>query len=196
MTKFIDEIPGVMSGMPTKSGLMQYVRRHYREISLMKGAGLTSRQIVDRLNEMVARGNVQELRKPVSVGYFNKTWHEFCQRNAITTKTSLEFIRQIEKEIFEYRDHVNQSVITPPKNEKTASPAQETALQLAELIKFLLEFLRQGSSNTLGSTGSQEGGVSSREELEMASRPKASKPVSPDIETLDKGKLASFFADE
>lgn len=185
-----------LAAQPLRVGLMQYVRSHYREILIMKGAGWTSKQIVDRLNARIAMRQVPELRKAVTVGYFNKVWHEFCQRNNMSTKPSIDVIHQIEEEIAGYRDPLNAAKRKPDAAPQGTSPTQETAFQLAELIKFILEILRQGAGRPVGQTHADSVSVVEREEQELASRKKTLEPVSPDLSTLDQSRLAAFFSDE
>jgi hypothetical protein len=194
-----DNLGGLMrhlAAQPLRVGLMQYVRSHYREIMIMKGAGWTSKQIVDRLNGRIAMRQVPELRKAVTVGYFNKVWHEFCQRNNMSTKPSIDVIHQIEEEIAGYRDPLSVAKRKLDTAPQSASYTQETAFQLAELIKFILEILRQGTGGQAGHAYAGSVSVAEREEQEFASRRKTLEPVSPDLSTVDQSKLAAFFSDE
>lgn len=207
----MDEIGGQLSdfinsmneAVPQKTGLMQYFKAHYREVMIMKDCGYTSKQITDYLNGQVVAGKLILLNKPVSVVYFNKAWREFCIKKNISTKPTETMMQQLENEIFNYRD-----VLAPKKPAatvdvvKASSPAQETALQLAELIKFLLELLRQNTGRDVVKLGDASApgadGVLAKGKETDGDPPqrKASDPPPSALGSLGKGRLASFFDEE
>lgn len=205
MTDFGQELSDFIDSMidhgPQKTGLMKYFKGHYRQIMIMKDSGYTSKQITDFLNTQVAAGKIIELSKAVSVVYFNKAWREFCIKKNIPTKPTATIMQQIENEIFEYRDILAKPKSAIAENTPKLPPAsQETALQLAELIKFLLELLKQntGKNDQKPSEGLQSAAMDVADAIKEQNQvpQKAVGPASADIKSLDKTRIASFFSDE
>ncbi len=183
---------------PQKTGLMQYFKNHHREIMIMKDRGYTSKQITDFLNGKVRAGKVIELGNTVSVVYFNKAWREFCMKKGISTKPTSILMQEIENEIFNYRDVIRQSKVPTTENTpKIPNPTQETAVQLAELIKFLLELLRQntGRSSEAASKRVQEAVDEVSQAMDDTPK-KQVKPADPDLKSLDQAKITAFFGEE
>lgn len=165
----------------------------------MKDSGYTTKQITNIMNERVAQGKIVELSKPVSVVHFNKAWREFCIKKGISTKPTAMIMQQIENEIFGYRDVVTKMKATSEPQPKTPNPNQETALQLAELIKFLLELLRQstGRSDVGPSKQLRAAAEDISELMEIEERKKkAVVPADPELASISRDRIASFFDDE
>lgn len=195
-----DFVEKLMEDGPHKTGLMQYFKKHYREILIMKDSGYTTKQITDFLNEKTAAGKIMELNNPVSVVYFNKAWREFCIKKNISTKPTAAIMQQIENDIFSYRDVISSPKNTVENTQKIPNATQETAVQLADLIKFLLELLRQSTGKTeqkpSGRLQDAANQVADALEEHMETPRKPVAPASPDITSLPKARIASFFGDE
>lgn len=184
---------------PQKTGLLQYFKNNYRKIMIMKDSGYTTKQIIEMINDKVARGQIVELRKPVSVVYFNKAWREFCIKKRIPTKPTVTMMQEIENEIFGYRDVIAKVKTSPETVTKAPNPTQETALQLAELIKFLLELLRQNTGMG-GSAASKRLQGAFDEQPEVTSEQEAPRrpviPANPQLSSVGKDRISRFFDDE
>lgn len=199
LNKFIEEMQ--VYG-PQKTGLMQYFKKNYRQILIMKDNGYTTKQITDYMNERMASGSIAELSKPVSVVYFNKAWREFCMKRNIPMKPTAAILQQIESEIFSYRDIVAKAQAAPQVEKKAEAkqpnPTQETALQLAELIKFLLELLRQSTGQS-GRGPSKQLQAAAEEVSDLLDEQKSKKtvvPADPDLSSVSKERISAFFDDD
>ena len=184
---------------PQKVGLLTYFKRNYRQIMIMKHSGYTTKQITDFINGRIAEGQILELSKPVSVVYFNKAWREFCIKRNISTKPTASLMQQIEADIFSYRDIVTKAKTSTDQNpQKVPNPTQETAVQLAELIKFLLELLRQNTGRSVGvaSQGLRSAAEDVSEFLEEGRPNKTVVPADPELSSVNKERIAAFFADD
>ena len=197
--KFNDFVEEMVSFGPQKTGLLTYFKVNYRQIMIMKHSGYTTKQITDFINERVRAGKIVELSKPVSVVYFNKAWREFCLKRNISTKPTASLMQQIEADIFSYRDIVTQAKTSIDQPvQKVSNPTQETAVQLAELIKFLLELLRQSTGRSDASPPeslrSAAEGVASL--LEDVPTKRNVTPADPSLASIDRQRITSFFGSD